>query len=549
MLETWAVVGVAEMDEATGRPTWVGGYEVIGRVGAGATGTVFKARDVGLGRFVALKRVPPGAVGVLRVEASRLALLDDPHVVSVYGFVEEPDAAYLVLEWVEGATLAEVLATGGRLLVPQVLGVCRGALLGLSHAHARGVVHGDVSTSNVLVDTEGTSRLIDFGVGGSTPAYRPPEARTGGPMSPASDVYAAAAVLVHLLTGHAAPDTVPDLGHVDHGIRPVLATALAPEAQRRYPDAAAFLAALEDAAGRTYGAAWWTTAGVPALVAPAIATLVPIGGGAAALGGAVVGATVTSAARRAVPWQAVVGAGVAAVAVVAGAITAVAVTRGDDDAAARGGGAASSTGAARSEGKADPVVDTVPSGEFTYREVVTASDDPAWAQVGQSAERIWTFTTDCAAAHDCGGSITSTSGSTFAFTWDGTTLSQTLESATSTVQGDCVDENGTKVGVVTIRSQHRPHPTRYVASGPVAADTGLAQTYTGHYRVSERIIRYDAFSGPSRPRDCPFSGIRKVTHTARYEVTLTRGADPAVVAAEQERVAGEGKDTTPSPTP
>lgn len=538
------------MDESTVWPTWVGGYEVMGRVGAGATGTVFKARDAGLGRYVALKRVSPAAAGVLRSEASRLAQLDDPHVVSVYGFVEDPDAAYLVLEWVEGATLAEVLATGGRLLVPQALGVCRGALLGLSHAHSRGVVHGDVSTSNVLVDTEGTSRLIDFGVGGSTPAYRPPEARTGGRLSPASDVYAAAAVLVHLLTGHAAPDTAPDLGHVDHGIRPALATALAAEPGSRYPDAAAFLAALEDAAGRTYGAAWWTTAGIPALVAPAIATLVPAGGGAAALGGAVVGATVSSAARKAVPWQVVAGAGVAAVVVVAGAVTAVAVSRSDKSPSGSGGhGDAHSSTSGKPSQAVDPVVDTVPSGEFTYREVVTASDDPAWAKVGQTAERIWTITADCAAVQDCGGSIASTSGSTFAFTWDGTTISQTLDSATSTEQGDCVDENGKKVGVVTIRSQHRPHPTLYVASGPVDPDTGLAQTYTGHYRVSQRIIEYDAFSGPSQPRDCPFSGIRKVTHTARYEVTLTRGADPAVVAAEKERVAGEGKGATPTPTP
>lgn len=539
------------MDETSGRPIWVGGYEVIGRVGAGATGTVFKARDAGLGRYVALKRVSPGAVDLLRAEASRLAQLDDPHVVSVYGFVEEPDAAYLVLEWVEGATLAEVLAAGGRLVVPQALGVSRGALIGLAHAHARGVVHGDVSTSNVLVDTGGTSRLIDFGVGGSTPAYRPPEARAGARMSPAADVYAAAAVLVHLLTGRAAPDAVPDLGHVDHGIRPVLATALAVQPEQRFPDAAAFLAALEDAAGRTYGAVWWTTAGIPALVAPAIATLVPIGGGAAVLGGAVAGAAVTSAARKAVPWQVVAGAGVAAVAVVAGAITAVALTR-DDDGPSSGAGRGdpgSSTSDAASRKAADPVVDTVPSGEYTYREVITASDDPAWATVGQTAERIWTFTSDCDTAQDCGGSIVSTSGSTFVFTWDGTTLSQSLDSATTTGQGDCVDETGTKVGVVTIRSQHRPHPTRYTASGPVAPDTGLAQTYTGRYRLSERIIKYDAFSGPSQPQDCPFSGIRKVTHTARYEVTLTRGADPAVVAAEKERVAEQEQDAAPSPTP
>jgi hypothetical protein len=250
-----------------------------------------------------------------------------------------------------------------------------------------------------------------------------------------------------------------------------------------------------------------------------------------------------------VPWQVVAGAGVAALVVVAGAVTAVAVSRDDTGSSGSSGrDALPSAGGKPSQG-VDPVVDTVPSGQFTYHEVVTASDDPAWAKVGETAERIWTFTTDCDAAQDCGGSISSTSGSTFAFTWDGSTLSQTLASATSTAPGDCVDENGTKVGVVTIRSQHRPHPTLYVASGPVDPDTGLAQTYTGHYRVSERIIRYDAFSGPSRPQDCPFSGIRKVTHTARYEVTLTRGADPAVVAAEKERVTNEGKDATPTPTP
>lgn len=252
----------------------VGGYELIGRVGTGATGVVWKARDPGLGRNVALKEVPAAAAATLRTEASRLAALNDPHVVSVYGFFEEAGSAYLVEEWVEGATLSAVLAESGPLSTPQALGVCRGALLGLAHAHDMGVVHGDVSAVNVLVDTAGVSRLIDFGVGGSTPAYRSPEATTGGPLAPSSDVYAAATLVAELL------------GTVDPRLVPVLERARLPQPADRYPDAAAFLVALEEAARATYGTTWWTEAGMAVLVAPAVAGLVTMGVGSTGLGSA-----------------------------------------------------------------------------------------------------------------------------------------------------------------------------------------------------------------------------------------------------------------------
>lgn len=549
------MTGDVGMSSADGVPTEVGGYAVIGRVGSGATGTVFKARDAGLGRDVALKRVPAASVAGLRAEAARLAQLDDPHVVSVYGFVQEPDAAYLVLEWIEGATLAEVLAAGGRLSVAQALGVCRGALSGLAHAHARGIVHGDVSASNVLVDTAGDSRLIDFGVGGSTPAYRAPEVGAGAPLSPAVDVYAAAAVLVHLLTGRATPDNSPDLGHVDSGIRPVLATALSPAPGDRFPDAAAFLAALEEAAERTYGAAWWTTAGVPALVAPAIAVMVPLGGGVAGVGG-VIGTTIAGGAggagRKALPWKVVVGAGAAALVIIAGAVTAIAVTGDDgDDAAERGSSSDDDEPSdAASDPTIDPVVDTVPSGEYTYRQVATASNDPSWVKVGESTDRIWTITADCASADDCGGSITSSSGSTFTFTWDGSTLSQALDNAVATEEGDCTDDTGQVVGRVTLEAEQTPVPLTYTPTGAIDAETGLAEAYTSGYRFTQTIIDYVDFQGgPSRPRDCPFTGINKIQRAARYEVTLTRGADPGVAAAEEKRIAKEEAAQEPSEEP
>lgn len=533
------------MSSADGVAMVVGGYEVVGRVGAGSAGTVFKARDAGLGRDVALKRVPAHAVAGLRAEAARLAALDDPHVVSVFGFVEEPGAAYLVLEWVEGATLAEVLAVGGKLSVAQALGVTRGALLGLAHAHSRGIVHGDVSATNVLVDTAGESRLIDFGVGGSTPAYRAPEASSGVTMTPAADVYAAAAVLVHLLSGQLKPDAVPVLNRVDAGIRPVLAKALAPAPTDRYPEAAAFLAALEEVAERTYGAAWWTTAGIPALVAPGVALMVPLGGGAAGVGvggvgvGGVVGVAVPGLAgaagetgRKGTPWKIIAAAGAAVSVIVAGGVTAVALSSGDDKS-----DKGSSANDGRPEKEPDPVVDTVPTGEYTLRQVVIASTDPS--EVGDTTERIWTFAPDCPSADDCGGTIVSSSGSTFTFTWDGSSFLQTIEDPVYTEQGDCTDEDDRIVGESRLQTEDTPVRT-FNAVGPVDPDTGFAQEFTSTYRVSQTIIEYVDFEGgPSRPKDCPFTGIDKIKRTLRYQVTVTIGADPAVVAAEEKRIADE----------
>jgi serine/threonine-protein kinase len=107
----------------------------------------------------------------------------------------------------------------GPLSTAQALGVIRGALLGLAHVHARGLVHGDIAPANILLDTEGTSKLVDFGLsssagaassGSGTTAYASPEAQRGHPVTAPSDVYAAAAVLAYLLRGRAAPFPVLD---------------------------------------------------------------------------------------------------------------------------------------------------------------------------------------------------------------------------------------------------------------------------------------------------------------------------------------------------
>lgn len=290
------------------------GFEVLGRVAEGSTGVVWQARQVALGRLVAIKELAPSllaAPGFLerfRAEARVLGGLDDPHVVRLYDYVEEPQRAYLVQEWVDGAPLSAVLDRHGRLSAEQSLGVIRGGLLGLAHAHQRGLVHRDVSMANILVDAAGVSKLVDFGLaapsgsadglGGSsvgTPAFSSPEAVLGQPMTPRSDVYSAAAVLFALLTARA--PYVGDLptvlqAHVTAptpalpGFAPRLTNllwrAMAKRPEDRPADAAAFLAELEEAAREAYGAAWLGRASVAGLAtAGAVAT-----GSVAAFGGA-----------------------------------------------------------------------------------------------------------------------------------------------------------------------------------------------------------------------------------------------------------------------
>ncbi|MGI5328612.1 protein kinase domain-containing protein [Actinomadura nitritigenes] len=270
------------------------GFTEIGELGTGAQGRVVLARRGGRGPYVAIKYVRAGAGRVpSQREARILARVDDPHIARLYELVEGAGGVALVMEAVPGHPLAAVLARNGALPPEAALLVLRGSLLGLAAAHAAGVVHRDYKPSNVIVQADGASKLIDFGVAtaagtrsrAGTPAYMAPEQWGGEPASSATDVYAATCVFYECVTGrppfagdgplalmaqHSA-DPVP-LEDVPAPLRRLVEQGMAKDPGHRPRGAAEFVAVLEAVAGEAYGSGW-ERRGRLALAALAVALL------------------------------------------------------------------------------------------------------------------------------------------------------------------------------------------------------------------------------------------------------------------------------------
>src|SRR4051794_25311814 len=148
---------------------YVGKYRVLGELGRGAMGVVYRAFDDSLGRDVALKSpVTFEASGIDRQrvlkEARAASRVSHPHVVSVYEVFEDGGRPWLAMEFVEGPTLRDVLATDGRLRVEEVIQIGEQLAEALAAAHARGVFHRDVKPSNIMLPSRSDARLTDFGL-------------------------------------------------------------------------------------------------------------------------------------------------------------------------------------------------------------------------------------------------------------------------------------------------------------------------------------------------------------------------------------------------
>lgn len=157
----------ADAPLATG--TILGGYRILGPLGAGGMGQVFRARDNDLERDVALKLLhpkltfQPHAMSRFRREARLLAAVHHPNIATLFGTFEDGGVRFLVMELVDGETLAKRLGPG-RMAVPEALGIARQIATALEAAHRKGIVHRDLKPANVMVSLEGWVKVLDFGL-------------------------------------------------------------------------------------------------------------------------------------------------------------------------------------------------------------------------------------------------------------------------------------------------------------------------------------------------------------------------------------------------
>jgi hypothetical protein len=512
----------------------LGAYTLLEAVGVGSTGTVWQAVQSDLGRVVAIKVLSPGvAQDLLRAEARMLAALEHPNIVKVFDFAETgrdgtDEPAWLAEEWVDGERLDVLVSRLGnnRLTAEQAVGVIRGGLLGLAHAHRAGVVHGDISAGNILIDQQGTSKLIDFGLASmageatasGTPAFISPEAALGGELTPASDVYSAAAVLYYLLDGQ------PPFGSVDaataiqrhvsqpppmlagHGdaLSQLLVRAMAKEPAKRPQDAAAFLAELEAAADRRYGAGWLARSSIAGLVAApgATAGAMAMAGGTDAVGKAPDPLIVTAEAsqppvprRRIRPRTKVVAAAGAIVVVGAAAIIAVAAS-GSSKSSAQPAGAISAPSSRSAAPEPTPPAVVTASRKLVgrYRVAHTLTALTYRGRIVQPSPVTWTINRGCTES-PCSMEIASSAGQVYRAAFDGVAL--TVSFAAGTDSSPCFDANG---AVIPGSSVHETD-SGFTGKLRILDQNGGASTFSGSgvFQVNQSVIgNCQAFSGTIR---------------------------------------------------
>jgi eukaryotic-like serine/threonine-protein kinase len=198
-----------------------GRYLIEDTLGHGGMAVVYLARDAELGRPVALKLLAENLAGEGDVrkrfvrEAQLAARLSHPNVVHVYDAGEDDGRPFIVMEYVPGETLAQILDRRRNLPTSEATALARQAALGLQHAHEAGLVHRDVKPQNLLVREDGALKIADFGIARAaeisrltqlgtvlgTASYIAPEQALGEQVGPQADIYSLGAVLYQLLTG------------------------------------------------------------------------------------------------------------------------------------------------------------------------------------------------------------------------------------------------------------------------------------------------------------------------------------------------------------
>jgi putative two-component system response regulator len=265
--------------------TFVGPYRIVDRIGRGGMATVYRAHHPALDRYVAIKVLPDFFAEDesyrerFQLEAQSVARLRHPNILNAFDFGQDRGIPYLVMELIEGGTLAD--RTGSPMDLQQVVRLLRPIAGALDYAHAQGVLHRDIKPSNILIRQDGTPVLADFGLAKladsvrkltatgvvfGTPEYMSPEQAVGERLGPGTDQYSLSAVAYEMLTGHVPfqgdtpgavlisqisrviPATRELPGEISGHVDEVLRRGMAKAPQDRYPTLGAFVAALTPAA-------------------------------------------------------------------------------------------------------------------------------------------------------------------------------------------------------------------------------------------------------------------------------------------------------------
>lgn len=208
-------------------PERIGKYDIVGVLGQGGMGVVYRARDPRIGRDVAIKTLTEGFSGDSDMlkrfyqEAGHTGNLRHPNIVTVYDFGDEEGLPYIVMEFLDGEPLDKLIREKDRLHMSTKLDIIEQVCAALGYAHLQGMIHRDVKPANVIVQRDGLVKLLDFGIARTgqqpgqqieqgmtrtgtlvgTPAYMAPERLRGEPFDGRSDVFSAGVMLYQALTG------------------------------------------------------------------------------------------------------------------------------------------------------------------------------------------------------------------------------------------------------------------------------------------------------------------------------------------------------------